>query len=100
MNPTHRHKPTAALVFPEGYESAELENLPKGFWAEADKEFRLAEVRALRDRLLAESDPMLLPDRGLSESALKSWTDYRRALRDITQGDPFNPEWPAKPDRS
>lgn len=54
-----------------------------------------AELRAERDRLLAETDWWVLPDRTASAEQLA----YRQALRDITnQADPANPVWPNKPE--
>ena len=54
------------------------------------------QVRAYRDKLLAESDWTQGED---VPSAIKStWTTYRQALRDITSGgDPDNLTWPTKP---
>lgn len=57
-------------------------------------------VRAKRDRLLAESDKEILPDRLTKASTeFKNWSEYRQALRDIPQQDgfPFNVVYPEKP---
>jgi len=56
----------------------------------------LAELRAERDRLLAETDWWVLPDRTASAEQLA----YRQALRDLpaTTSDPANPVWPTKPE--
>ena len=96
MRPTHRHLPSGSLVFPEGYDPSELEVLPGLFWAEEDERVRISEIREKRNRLLFESDPMMLPDRGLSEDELNEWVSYRKQLRDITL-DVNNPVWPKKP---
>lgn len=56
------------------------------------------EVRAERNRLLAECDWTQYKDVSDSVSAL--WAPYRQQLRDVTaqQGFPFNVEFPTKPD--
>jgi len=53
-------------------------------------------LRAERDRLLAETDWWVLPDRTASAEQLA----YRQALRDLpaTTSDPANPVWPTKPE--
>ncbi len=96
-NPTHRLKKTGEAVFPEGYRANQIEPLDPGFWEKVDREFKLSEVRNLRNRLIAESDAMMLPDRGLSNRARQAWIEYRQALRDITSGDLDNPTWPEAP---
>jgi hypothetical protein len=57
------------------------------------------EVRAERNRLLAESDWTQLADVVLTEDAKLEWTAYRQELRDITlqAGFPFNVTYPTKP---
>ena len=56
----------------------------------------LAEVRLKRDRLLAETDYLGLPDLGGFSAEM---TAYRQALRDLPANttDPANPVWPTKP---
>lgn len=53
------------------------------------------QIRAERDRLIAETDFWLLPDRIVTQEQL----DYRQALRDVPQqeGFPENVIWPEKP---
>lgn len=76
------------------------------------------EARALRDKLLAESDSAMLLDRmsldvsggssftswlkflkGLVSALTGSWATYRKALRDLPEqeGFPYNIKWPEKP---
>lgn len=56
-----------------------------------------AQVRAERDRLLAESDWTQLPDAPVPDRTL--WVTYRSELRQIPemQTDPTNIVWPAPP---
>lgn len=53
------------------------------------------EIRAERDRLLAETDYLALSDNTMSAAM----TTYRQALRDITgqAGFPYSVTWPTKP---
>jgi hypothetical protein len=57
------------------------------------------EVRAERNRLLAESDWTQLADVVLTDEAKLAWTAYRQELRDITaqEGFPFDVTYPTKP---
>jgi hypothetical protein len=58
-------------------------------------------VKAKRDQLLKESDPMALPDYPHPDDTTRQrWLDYRQALRDVSQqeGFPFNINWPVKPE--
>ena len=59
----------------------------------------LAEVRSLRNRLLAESDWSQMPDSPLSPEQKQKWAEYRQALRDIPQSYPDfkGINWPTKP---
>ena len=52
-------------------------------------------LRVERDRLIAETDWWVLPDRTPTDEQLA----YRRALRDLPANttDPTNPVWPTKP---
>lgn len=53
-----------------------------------------ANIRARRNKMLAECDWTQLPD---TPADTRSWAIYRQALRDITtQADPFNIAWPEK----
>jgi hypothetical protein len=60
-----------------------------------------AEVRAERNRLLAESDWTQLADAraAMGEAKAAEWDAYRQALRDIPEqeGFPENVVWPDKP---
>ena len=53
-------------------------------------------IRAERNRLLAETDWMALSDNTMTQA----WADYRQALRDLTaqEGFPYSVEWPTKPE--
>ena len=69
---------------------------------EADREptqieRRQLSKRAERNALLAESDSMVVPDRGLSESKLTEWKTYRQKLRDLDLSDPSKVTFPTKP---
>ena len=56
----------------------------------------LNNLRSKRDRLLAETDYLGLPDLGGFSAEM---TAYRQALRDLpaNTADPANPVWPTKP---
>jgi hypothetical protein len=58
-------------------------------------------ARAQRDKLLAESDVMVLPDRwaAMTTEQQSAWAAYRQALRDIPQqeGFPLTVDWPDQP---
>lgn len=59
------------------------------------------ELRAERDRRLAASDVMVLPDRwaGMPAETQVAWTTYRQGLRDLPEItlDPTTPVWPVAP---
>ena len=57
----------------------------------------IANKRAERNALLAESDPMTVSDRGLTDEKKSEWVTYRQALRDMDFSDPNNITWPNKP---
>lgn len=63
------------------------------------EEEKADEVRARRDALLAASDWTQLSDVPLSADQVTAWTDYRQALRDVTDqpGFPWEVEWPVAP---
>lgn len=68
---------------------------------EAETDKAATEIREIRDKLLAESDKEVLPDRTTKTSSeFKAWAEYRQELRDITEqkGFPFAVEWPKKPE--
>ena len=59
-----------------------------------------ANIRRQRDRLLTESDWVVVKakEEHANASIDSNWIDYRTALRDITeQSDPDNITWPTKP---
>lgn len=60
-----------------------------------------ASLREERNRLLAESDNYVQPDRwdGYTADQKTSWSSYRQALRDLPENttDTFHPVWPVKP---
>lgn len=57
------------------------------------------QVRAERDRRLAETDWYMMPDYPADPETLEVVKNYRKALRDITlqSGFPRNVEWPVMP---
>ena len=56
------------------------------------------DIRAKRDRLLAECDWTTMPDVPLSDARKEAWVAYRQALRDITkQSNPLALVWPTPP---
>ena len=61
-------------------------------------------LRQDRNRLLANSDARVLPDRwtAYTTEQQSAWATYRQELRDLPQNtvDPFNPIWPAEPSTS
>lgn len=66
-------------------------------WNEIAAHFAWDPIRPHRDRLLIESDTVLLRalEAGTSLEAIRV---YRQALRDVTKGlNPQNPIWPPKP---
>ncbi len=73
--------------------------------ADADAAYMTAryweDVRAKRDRLLAESDIAVLPDRweAMTPELRSAWAAYRQALRDIPQShsEPLDIDWPTPP---
>lgn len=66
-------------------------------WA-VNKDSALRTLREQRDRLLTQSDWVLLDDVPISESKRSAWRAYRQALRDMPQSTDFeNVVWPTKP---
>ena len=59
---------------------------------------KAGEVRAKRNRLLADTDHMMLPDSPHKDD--KSLVAYRQALRDLSEqeGFPITVAWPTKPE--
>ncbi len=54
--------------------------------------------RAKRNSLLAQSDSMMVSDRGLTDAKKTEWIKYRKALRDMDFSDLDNLKWPTKPE--
>lgn len=54
--------------------------------------------RAKRNSLLAQSDSMMVSDRGLTDAKKAEWVTYRQALRDMDFSDLDNLTWPTKPE--
>ena len=100
---------TVDELFDSIYEDGELEPIKvtvdraafDAAYATVNDEFASGQVRFERDRLLAESDIAMLPDRyaAMSEEIKTAWSEYRQGLRDITSqaGFPHNVVWPFKP---
>lgn len=59
----------------------------------------LKELRAERNKRLAEVDWVFSTDYQIEDEKRSEWLAYRQALRDLpsTTGDPTNPSWPEKP---
>lgn len=72
-----------------GYSKGELKT---------DAEFA-SEARAERDKLLTETDFMMMPDYPLSDEKRQAVSAYRQSLRDIPEqsGFPRQINWPLKP---
>jgi len=101
-NPTHRHKESGSLVYPTGYDASELELLPDSFWDSVLAENVLLGIKSKRNKLLADCDHMVLPDRDLPPEEYEAWKAYRKALRDITKGNTQNIKnviWPKEPSK-
>lgn len=58
-------------------------------------------VRAIRDKLLADSDYMMLTDVEKTTAERNAWKTYRQALRDIPEqeGFPYDVVYPVMPTR-
>jgi hypothetical protein len=59
-----------------------------------------ANIRRKRDRLLQETDWIVIKSYERGENIPATWELYRQALRDITAqaGFPYSVEWPTKPE--
>lgn len=63
-------------------------------------EAKWKEVIETRNKLLSESDWIVIRAVDQNQAVPQSWQTYRQALRDITnQQDPFNIVWPIKPEQ-
>lgn len=78
-------------------EESEFKNLVEDINTKSVDE--IAEVRAIRDMLLADSDWTQVLDCPIDEADIALWRIYRQALRDVPQQDgfPHSVEWPGKP---
>ena len=54
--------------------------------------------RAKRNFFLADSDSMMVSDRGLTDAKKAEWVTYRKSLRDMDFSDLDNLKWPTKPE--
>ena len=63
-----------------------------------DSLYKQMKQRAKRNSLLADSDSMMVSDRGLTDAKKAEWVTYRQALRDMDFSDPDNITWPTKPE--
>ena len=81
---------------PRPYEFHVLDPVAREWIDPRTDETQWAEVRAQRNKLLADSDWTQMPDAPQANKA--AWATYRQALRDITtQSDPFAITWPVAP---
>lgn len=64
-----------------------------------EPERKAQEVRIERNRLLQETDWVVIRSAEVNDSVSSSWIAYRQALRDITaqEGFPHTITWPVKP---
>ena len=62
-----------------------------------DSLYKQMKQRAKRNSLLADSDSMMVSDRGLTDAKKAEWVTYRQALRDMDFSDLDNLIWPNKP---
>jgi ribosomal 50S subunit-associated protein YjgA (DUF615 family) len=65
----------------------------------AQREVAFDALRRVRDRLLAETDWVVVKAQEAGEAVPAAWQAYRTALRDLPANttDPSNPAWPTKP---
>jgi len=90
MNPANRHYAEIMRQVEAGELTIEPDPGPT-------TEQLAAQVRAERDRLLADSDWTQVPDAPVDQAA---WATYRQALRDVPEqvGFPEDVVWPTKPE--
>lgn len=85
---------------PQTYTMMTVTAMTEGTLPEPDLEQLAAEVRAQRDKLLAETDWTQVLDAPISAESREAFRVYRQALRDITEQEGF-PEaviWPEMPE--
>ena len=63
-----------------------------------DKDRPTAKKRAERNSLLAQSDSMMVSDRGLTDAKKAEWVAYRKTLRDMDFTNLDKLTWPTKPE--
>lgn len=61
-------------------------------------ENKIKQIRETRDKLLRESDYLMLSDAPITLTEKNDWVKYRKDLRDITKQDIKNIVWPEKPE--
>lgn len=85
---THRTERSVDLLNQEWHEAWQVVELPQ--------DLASANIRAERNRRLADCDWTQLPDAPVDAGA---WATYRQALRDISSqtGFPWNVTWPTEP---
>lgn len=96
--PTHMHAATGSLVFAGGYDPADLEALPEGYWEAADLEAarasRWAAVKALRNAHEYGGCETPLGAVDSDETAkLQISGAVQMAMLSIQFGEPFSIEW-------
>jgi hypothetical protein len=81
-------------------EEEALRDAEEAAWAAGAFDRAITELRNQRNRLLSQSDWVVLPDSPIADKSL--WNTYRQSLRDMTEGlttveDVNNVVWPTKP---
>ena len=99
--PNDFSKEVYQAVFIDG-KYGELQHGMGGFMTQPkDQEEVEASIRAQRDELLLRSDYVEFPSTQstLTDAQKTAWSDYRTALRNITEQDtfPWEIQWPTKP---
>lgn len=82
-----------AIVYPE---TASIEDALAELEAVA-LEKKIAPLKALRNKLLADCDYVMLSDSQASEACKAEFIAYRQALRDMDFSDPSDIAWPIAP---
>ena len=60
--------------------------------------YKQMKQRSKRNSLLANSDSMMVSDRGLPDAKKAEWVTYRKSVRDMDFSDLDNLKWPTKPE--
>ena len=73
--------------------------IPESESDEISPELNWAQIREVRNSLLADSDWKILPDSPLRDEKRAEWYTYRQALRDLpaNTSDPADPTYPVPP---